>query len=54
MRVKLLTSLASAQGPCPAGSVRDFDSKEAKRLIEAGFAEPVRASKKTEKAVTDK
>ncbi len=51
MKVKLLVSRSGPLGSHNAGDVIDVDTDEAKRMIEHGQAELVRASKKPEKAV---
>lgn len=46
MKVRLLTSLAGAGGAFSAGDEYECASgDEAKRLIDAGFAEPIRGAK---------
>ena len=50
MNIKLLVSRASATGSQNRGDVIDVSNEEAKRMIEAGQAEPVR-SVEPEKAI---
>ena len=50
MRIKLLTSRATATGSENRGDVISVDAEEGQRMIDAGQAEIVRASK-PEKAV---
>lgn len=51
MKVKLLTSRSGPAGASNAGDEIEVPADEAKRMIEAGQAEPVRSGKKPEKAV---
>lgn len=51
MKVILLQPRASAHGAQNAGDEVEVSAEEAKRMIEAGTAKPVRAQK-TEKAVS--
>lgn len=51
MKVKLLTSLAGATLSHAKGDEYPCDAAEAKRLIEAGFAEPVAGGRKSETTV---
>lgn len=58
MKVRMRVSMEGAESR-PAGSVCDVSNAEAKRLFEAGFAEPVRSvgveratAPEAEKAVT--
>lgn len=52
MKIKLLVSRAGPSGAFNVGDEIDVDGDEAKRLIEAGQAAPVRSAKpKPEKAV---
>jgi len=50
MQVKLLTARATSKGAENRGDVIEVDAAEAKRMIEAGQAEPLRGSP-PEKAV---
>jgi len=50
MQVKLLTARATSKGAENRGDVIEVDAAEAKRMIEAGQAEPLRVSP-PEKAV---
>jgi hypothetical protein len=50
MKIELLTSRASAGGSQNRGDVIDVSDDEAKRLIEAGQATPVRSAVKPETA----
>lgn len=50
MKIELLTSRASAAGSQSRGDVIDVDAAEAKRMIEAGQAVPVRSVSKPETA----
>jgi hypothetical protein len=52
MQVKLLVARASATGAENRGDIIDVSDAEAIRMIEAEQAEPVRAEKPVEKAVT--
>ena len=49
MKIKLLTGLSGPDCSYSPGDEAEFPNDEAKRLIEAGFAEPVR-EQKTERA----
>lgn len=49
MQVKMLTSLAGGVTLAP-GDLHNCDAAEAKRLIDAGFAEAVSARSATERA----
>lgn len=51
MKVELLQPRASALGPQNAGDQIEVSDAEAKRMIEAGTARPVRSQKAPEKAV---
>lgn len=51
MKVILLQARAAAVGPQNVGDEIEVSDAEAKRLIEAGTAKPVRAAKSAEKAV---
>lgn len=44
MQVKMLTSIAGANGAFAPGDVAEFSENEGARLIAAGFAEPVRSA----------
>lgn len=50
MKVELLTARAAADGSQNRGDVIDVSDAEAKRLIEAGQAVPVRSAAKPETA----
>lgn len=50
MKIELLTARASAGGSQNRGDVIDVSEDEAKRLIEAGHALPVRSAAKPETA----
>jgi hypothetical protein len=54
MKIKLLVARASATGAQNRGDEIEVSSDEAKRMIEAGQAEPIRQSKPLEKAVRNK
>lgn len=51
MKIKMLVSRSGADGAVDAGDEIEVDAAEAKRMIEAGQAQPVRTGKKPEKAV---
>lgn len=51
MKVKLLVSRASAEGAQNRGDEIEVTADEAKRMIEAGQAEPVRTTQQPETAV---
>jgi hypothetical protein len=51
MKIKLLVSRASATGAQNRGDEIEVSSDEAKRMIEAGQAEPIRQGKPLERAV---
>lgn len=51
MKIELLVPRASADGAQNRGDVIEVSAAEAKRMIEAGQAAPVRAAKAPEKAV---
>lgn len=53
MKIKLLTSLSGANGAFTAGDEYECSTDEAKRHVEAGNGEYIRAAK-TEKAVKPK
>lgn len=42
MKVRLLTALAGPSGVCEAGSILDMARSEALRMIDRGYAQPVR------------
>lgn len=50
MKIKLLTSRATAEGAQNRNDEIDVPDAEAKRLIEAGQAEPVRSGSRPETA----
>lgn len=52
MKIELLTARASASGSQNRGDVIDVPADEAKRLIEAGQARPVRSAAKPESATS--
>ena len=54
MKIKLLVSRASADGAQNRGDEIEVSSDEAKRMIEAGQAEPVRGNVKKQKAVASR
>ncbi len=57
MKILLLTPISGTNGSFAEGEVTDWaDDEDAKRLIEAGFAEKVGPAKKTkvEKATSNK
>lgn len=47
MQVKMTTSMAGPHGVWDPGDTVDFPEREASRLIDAGYAEPVAAKKAT-------
>jgi hypothetical protein len=49
-KIKLLTSLAGIDFSHNAGDIIDCNDAEAKRYIDAGFAEPIETASKVEKA----
>ena len=51
MKVELLTARATATGAENRGDIVEVSNDEAKRMIEAGQAVPVRSSAKVETAV---
>jgi len=51
MKIKLLVSRAGVDGAQNRGDEIDVTAEEAKRMIEAGQAEPIRQAKPLEKAV---
>ena len=51
MKVKLLVSRSGADGSFSPGDVITVTGDEAKRMIEAGQAQPVRMAQEPEKAV---
>lgn len=51
MKVKLKQSMAGPSGGWRVGELKECDPEEAKRLIAAGIAEPVKSRR--EKAVTE-
>lgn len=53
MKIKLLVSRSGANGAQNRGEEIEVDADEAKRMIEAGQAEPVRSAK-VEKATAKK
>ena len=53
MKIKLLVSRSGVDGAQNRGDEIEVDAEEAKRMIEAGQAEPVRSAK-TEKAISSK
>lgn len=54
MKVRLLTSLAGAYGAYSSGDEYECSADEAGRLIERGFAEPIREAPRETAAVTRK
>lgn len=50
MKIKMLTAIAGVDWDAPAGAEIDVDDAQARRLIKAGLAEPVRKAK-VERAV---
>lgn len=46
MKVRMLQSLAGPDFALQGGDEAEFDAEEAKRLVEAGIAEPVSGEKK--------
>ena len=53
MRIKFLEAISGTTGSFAPGDTADWDTKDAKRLIEAGIAQPAdspRTKKKTETA----
>ena len=53
MKIKLLQSRVTAEAAQNAGDEIDVSAEEAKRMIEAGQAMPVRGKAKPEKAVKE-
>ena len=52
MQIKFLVSIAGPTGVFAPGDITDWaDAKDAKRLIDAGFAEKVAAKKTTKKEI---
>ena len=51
MKIKLLVSRSGADGAYNAGDEIEVSGDEAKRMIEAGQAEPLRTYQEPEKAV---
>lgn len=51
MKIKLLTSRATATGTENRGDIISVSEEEAIRMIDAGQAEPVREERQPEKAV---
>lgn len=51
MKLTMLVSMAGVDFAVMPGDVREFPDKEASRLIEAGYAQPVRSTKDHETAV---
>ena len=51
MKVRLLVSRSGVNGAQNRGEVVEVSTAEAKRMIEAGQAEPVRAERPAEKTV---
>ncbi len=52
MKIKVLESISAVHGSFAPGDVTDWpDSKDAKRLIDAGVAEAVAGSSRTKKKV---
>ena len=50
MRIKMLTSIAGQNFSLSPGDEADFSDDEAKRLIQAGYAEPVRVKRTATKS----
>lgn len=51
MKIEMTTSMAGAGFVHNVGDIVNFPEKEAIRIMEAGFAIPIRKAKKKEKAV---